>query len=233
MLEVILVDYYTFPDSRIKQVSKLIYFTGRYHLLKCILKYPEISKIHICITGGIIDEGICNQINDNRIQIHQCIDNTFQDFSGYLYGAQIIEKINFNRKIIFLNSSCPVSYIDRTIQYLLINQHDNGNHLIGPGFSSINRLRKFPFLDPHIQSYCFAISASRLQNLITFINSTGSELPNNPQKVDFILFFEIGLSDLFIKEYDGLIWITSTLIGTVINSKFSKFPLIIDSRYRY
>jgi hypothetical protein len=226
-VHLILNDYFSFPERRVKNVGKTNYSyeCGRQLLLEYYIDNRKlISECTLAITGGTISKSDVEKYNEFDIKIIQNIDNYAQDFSGYLAGIDSLTKIEDSSRYVFTNSSCPVNLLDKLLKNFL--QLNNENILIGPGYSSIIKKTKFPWIEiqPHIQTYCFSLAGNNIMEFRNFIiNQSYFLQKTNMTKKDFINLFEISLSKYFMNQLEGLIFI-------FINKDNFIFPLVIDSR---
>jgi hypothetical protein len=229
MPSIIVNDFYSMPIIREKIVGRntLVYKCGRFYLLDYISNSFKFEEKILVITGGDLEYPEKKKWVKNGINVIENIDNTGQDFSGYLSGISSLKKINNYEWYIFTNSSCPITSLELLIEKIRFLKKESV--LIGPGFSSLSKSTSFPWIAPHIQTYCFAILGKDLFFLKKFIELQINNTFFQNKRI-FIRSLEIELSKEYIKKKRGLIFLCTNK-NYNIKSNLYGYPLIIDSRF--
>lgn len=196
------VDYYLYPLARKKHVKYRAYECGLANLLRVIdpLKNTLDIETHLFLTGG-------SASSDHTLlfdYVHDSLENSLQDFSGYLAAALHVDQSFCSSTIlpVFCNSSCPPVYLQILLQCLRgfdPPAHHIRRQIIAPSFSFLFRDHLLWRYQPHFQSYCFYCGQDYLKPLISFIESCACA--DFTRKKDYIRILEIGLSHHFLSKH--------------------------------
>jgi hypothetical protein len=200
------IDYYDYPLIREKRVKYIRYKCGIEPLSNAIDLIGSCNSVdrHLFITGGL------PSYEHRRLfqSAHACRSNHLQDFSGYLEAAEFF-RLHYGSTDaipVFFNSSCPPSYLHRTVSSL-INRHNHAvapeRIIIAPAVSYLFKRKYLWAFRPHLQSYCFAMTNSVVRDLIRFISTVNQS--GLAEKKDFIENLELGMSKFFMEESPDII----------------------------
>jgi hypothetical protein len=198
---IFLVDHYSYPLRRQKTVKYRHYKCGLEPLLMAIEPFRPLLNIEtrLFLTGGPANDYHAVLFD----YIHDSLDNSLQDFSGYLAAAIYAQHTLAGSSVlpIFCNSSCPPRYLQiliESIYSLSLSRPDLSNKVIAPAFSYLFREGCFWHYKPHFQSYCFCAGHACLPFLVSFIQSQSTG--KYQRKKDYISRLEVGLSSRFMEN---------------------------------
>ncbi len=200
------IDYCDYPLIREKRVKYIRYTCGLKPLTKAIDLIGSCNSVerHLFITGG-------QPSSEHRRlfqSAHACSSNHLQDFSGYLEAAEFfrLHYASTEATPVFFNSSCPPSYLDRTVSSLINKKNYaamSKKIIISPAVSYLFRRKYLWAFRPHLQSYCFAMNKSVVGDLIRFISTVNQS--RLAEKKDFVERLELGMSKYFMEGSPDLI----------------------------